>query len=59
MNLVISLNPIYSLENHDNIYDGNYEKKYATNWKVTGSNPDEVTDFSIVLILPATLWPCV
>jgi hypothetical protein len=26
-------------------------------WKVAGSIPDEVMDFSIDLILPAALWP--
>jgi hypothetical protein len=29
----------------------------ATSWKVVGSNPDEVIEFFIDLILPATLWP--
>jgi hypothetical protein len=32
-----------------------YWIKYATNWKVVGWSPDEVTEFfSINLILPAT-----
>jgi hypothetical protein len=30
---------------------------YATSWKVAGSISDESLDFSIDLILPASLWP--
>jgi hypothetical protein len=30
---------------------------YATSWKVKASDPDEIIDFSIDLILQAALWP--
>jgi hypothetical protein len=33
-------------------HDSDYE-----DWKVAGSNPDEVDFFSIDLIFPAALWP--
>jgi hypothetical protein len=32
-------------------------RHYATSWKIAGLRPDEVTVFSIYLILPATLDP--
>jgi hypothetical protein len=32
-------------------------RQYATSWKVAGLRPEEVSDFSIYLILPAALGP--